>query len=149
MNIIVNRFESDADATISLVSLDGAFLCFGLEDEYREDKIVGETRIPAGTYHVGLRTEGGFHQRYAARFGDLHHGMLHIKNVPGFTFILIHCGNTDEDTAGCLLVGTGCESRPGNKSISSSVAAYKEIYPQLWRDARDGNLTIHFVDNDR
>ena len=32
-------------------------------------------------------------------------GMLHVLDVPNFKYILIHCGNTDEDTAGCLLLG--------------------------------------------
>jgi len=42
--------------------VDGQFVCFGLEDEYREDKVAGETRIPSGTYQVALRKEGGFHK---------------------------------------------------------------------------------------
>ena len=36
--------------------------------------------------------------------------MLHITNVPNFEYILIHCGNTDEHTSGCLLVGDSQEN---------------------------------------
>lgn len=35
MIITVDRFNSDSDATLSKVSVDGRFVCFGLEDEYR------------------------------------------------------------------------------------------------------------------
>ena len=52
MEITVNRFISDNDTTISHINVDGKFICFGLEDEYRENKLVGETRIPAGKYKV-------------------------------------------------------------------------------------------------
>ena len=53
MLITVDRFKSDDDATLSKVDIDGQFVCFGLEDEYREDKVANETRIPAGRYRIG------------------------------------------------------------------------------------------------
>lgn len=59
MNIKVSRFAADDETTISLVTVDGEFVCFGLEDEYREIKIPGETRIPAGLYQLKLRKHGG------------------------------------------------------------------------------------------
>ena len=107
MNIVVARITSDDDATVSTINVDQRFVCFGLEDEYRADKVAGETRIPAGQYSVSLRTHGGFHDRYSERFADIHRGMLEVADVPGFSDILIHVGNTDEDTSGCLLVGMG------------------------------------------
>ncbi len=61
MEILVDRFVSDDDATISKVAVDNQFVCFGLEDEFREEKIAGETRIPVGNYQITLRTEGKFH----------------------------------------------------------------------------------------
>ncbi len=149
MEILVDRFVSDDDATISRVLVDNKFNCFGLEDEYREEKVAQETRIPAGEYQIKLRTEGGFHARYGNRFEDIHKGMLHIQDVPGFEYILIHCGNTDEDTAGCLLVGSQAVTEPGNMSITQSTAAYKRFYPQVADAATNNDLTINFVDNDR
>jgi len=93
MEILVDRFVSDADATISRVSVDDKFVCFGLEDEFREEKVVGETRIPDGDYQITLRTEGRFHERYSTRFEEFHRGMLHIRDVPNFTFIFIAVQN--------------------------------------------------------
>lgn len=149
MMITVDRFKSDADATISNVSVDGRFVCFGLEDEYRAEKIANETRIPAGRYKVGVRREGGFHGRYAQRFGDIHRGMLHVLDVPGFEFILIHVGNTDEDTAGCLLVGLNASVDDGELRVISSVAAYRKLYPMVIGAAENGELEIEYLDNDR
>jgi hypothetical protein len=149
MQINVDRFVSDADTTISRITVDGSFMCFGLEDEYREEKLVGETRIPAGVYKVRLRTEGGFHSRYQQRFPEFHRGMLHIQDVPGFEWILIHCGNTDEDTMGCLLVGSQAITTPGDMSITASTDAYRRFYPMVAPAAENGDLTIAFQDNDR
>ncbi|WP_045859356.1 DUF5675 family protein [Teredinibacter purpureus] len=148
MEIVVDRIVSDDDTTISRVSVDGKFVCFGLEDEFREEKVQNETRIPAGTYNIKLRTEGGFHNRYQKRYPDMHKGMLHLQDVPNFTYVLIHCGNTDEDTAGCLLVGAGSNTTPGDMSISSSRVAYANFYPKVVDAAAAGNLSIRYEDND-
>ena len=149
MKILVDRFISDNDTTISRVMLDDRFVCFGLEDEYREEKLVGETRIPAGTYRVTLRKEGGHHSKYEKRFPDFHRGMLHICDVPNFSWILIHCGNTDEDTAGCLLVGSQAVTDPGDMRIVGSVSAYSRLYQLVVEAAGDETLSISYVNNDR
>lgn len=149
MRITVNRFISDGDSTISLIMVDGVFVCFGLEDEYREVKVAGETRIPAGVYRVGVRTVGGFDARYSTKFADIHDGMLHVLDVPGFEYILIHVGNTDEHTAGCLLVGSTADPTPGKMMIGRSVDAYRKFYPMVIAAAKAGDLTIEYVDQDR
>jgi hypothetical protein len=149
MKIEVNRFISDNDTTLSKVSIDGSFACFGLEDEFRVVKKVDETRIPAGTYKVRVRTAGKHHVQYKAQFPDIHRGMLHVQDVPGFEYILIHCGNTQSDTSGCLLLGTGAVTEEGNMSISSSRVAYRRFYPMVIDAALADELEITYLDNDR
>ena len=149
MQILVDRFVSDNFSTVSHILLDDRFVCFGLEDEFRETKVADETRIPAGTYKVRLRTEGTHHQQYKNQFSDIHRGMLHVQDVPNFKFILIHCGNTQADTSGCLLVGSGAVTDLGNMSISNSRAAYRRFYPMVVDAAAQDKLEIKFVDNDR
>lgn len=151
MQLVVDRYLSNDDATLSKVFLEGNFECYGLEDEYREmsAKVMGETRIPAGTYKVTARKEGGFHGRYSndRRFKDFHRGMLWIRDVPNFKWVLIHVGNTVEDTAGCLLVGTSANEN--NMTVGASAAAYTKLYKKVIDAAEAGNLTITFVDHDR
>jgi hypothetical protein len=137
MQLEVVRFSSEEDSTNGLLFdiTDGQrkFLSYTLEDEYRKEKIMAETRVPAGTYSITLRTEGGFNQKYDERFGtDFNKGKLWVRNVPGFEYILIHIGNTDEDTAGCLLVGDTQNNNQITKDgfIGSSTNNYKRIYPQ-------------------
>ena len=149
MIITVDRIFSEADSTISLVKVDGKAVCFGLEDEYHAEKVVYETRVPAGTYPVRVRSEGGFHNCYGRKFADIHRGMLHIQDVPEFEFILIHVGNTDENTAGCLLVGTGAMAWEGDMSIQASVEAYRNLYSMVIEAAHADDLSIEILDSDR
>lgn len=147
-NIKVTRFASNPDATLSIITVDGVFVCFGLEDEYRVVKVKGETRIPAGTYKIGLRKEGGFHSKYAAKFPSFHKGMLQVLNVPGFEYILIHIGNDDGDTEGCLLVGCDAMTQSG-MTIQASGVAYEKLYKKVITAAEKGELSITYVDLDR
>ena len=96
--------------------------------------------IPYGRYEIKLRKEGGFHKRYSDRFPDIHDGMLHITNVPNFEYILIHCGNTDEHTSGCLLVGDNQENNGliSDGFIGKSTQAYKRIYKHILEELQKG-----------
>lgn len=149
MKITVERFSDNGDATLSLIRVDGRFFCFGLEDEFRAEKIAGETRIPSGTYKVGIRDVGGFHGRYSqdSRFKDFHEGMLQVMDVPNFEYILIHVGNTEKNTDGCLLVGMGADS--GIHTVQSSAVAYEMLYKHVIDEAKLGNLEIQFINAER
>ncbi len=152
MKLKVIRYSSQADSTSGLLfeenELGLKFLCYTLEDEHRALKVKGETRIPEGTYEIKLRTEGGFHQRYSKKYPDIHRGMLHVTDVPGFEYILIHTGNTDEHTAGCLIVGD-TQSNNGiikDGFVGQSVNAYKRIYPSIARVLEKGDtVTIQYI----
>tara|TARA_R100001530_G_scaffold13655_2_gene12495 strand:- start:4275 stop:4751 length:477 start_codon:yes stop_codon:yes gene_type:complete len=155
MKLKVLRFSSQEDSTSGLLfeenDLGLKFLCYTLEDERRALKVRGETRVPAGIYNLALRKEGGFHKRYKGKYGAWHRGMLHVTDVPGFQWILIHTGNTDEHTAGCLLVGDSQENNIVIKDgfVGKSVNAYKRVYSSIARSIEKGNeVTIEYIDLD-
>ena len=154
MKLEVLRFSSESDSSSGLVfdvTNGRKFLCYSLEDEYRSEKVMHETRVPAGTYKILLRKEGGFHGRYTKKYGDFHKGMLHVQDVPGFKWSLIHTGNTDEHTSGCLIVGDSQENNQLKKDgfIGRSTQAYKRIYPPIAEALENGEeVTITYVDYD-
>lgn len=149
MKITVNRDVSNDKATLSRILLDGAAFCYGLEDPHRDVKVPGETRIPAGTYAVKLRTEGGIHPKYADRY-DFHRGMLWLQDVEGdgmrFDWVYIHTGNTAAHTEGCILTGyTRDEDR---MVIGRSRDAYADLYRAVVDSAEAGELTVEVIDGD-
>ena len=155
MKLKVLRFSSGSDSTNGLLfkeDQDGShFLAYTLEDEHREEKVYKETRIPAGTYRITLRTEGGYTKKYEKRFKSIHRGMLWVRDVPNFEYILIHCGNTDEHTAGCLLVGDSQENNQIKTDgfIGKSSQAYERVYPPIAEAIEKGEeVLITYVDYD-
>jgi hypothetical protein len=155
MQLRVDRIESDNESTLGRLYINDRFQCWTLEDQYRAGpKVTGETRIPAGACQVRFRTEGGFHAQYAetygAKFGpDWHKGMLHVTNVPGFDDILIHVGNSHDDTAGCLLVGHPHSRVNGYHDIGSSRPAYEALYPRVRQALLAGEeVLIAYLDLD-
>jgi hypothetical protein len=127
MELTLLRLKEDnlKQSTVGVLYINGVGECFTLEDEKREVKVKGETRIPEGRYRITFRKEGGFHQRYSSQFSSIHKGMLWVRDVPGFEYILIHLGNTDKDTDGCILVGDTVKKG----FLGESKVAYQRIYP--------------------
>lgn len=149
MKLKLIRTSSQADSTNGVLYIDDEFACFTLEDEQREIKVQGETAIPLGIYQIEFRTVGGFHTKYAKRFSDIHEGMLELQDVPNFQYILIHCGNTDEHTAGCILLGDSQENNVLLKDgfIGKSTQAYKRIYPRIAKALKNNEkVEIEIVD---
>ena len=54
--------------------------------------------------------------------------MPRLENVPGFTGVLIHAGNTAEDTEGCILVG---RNRVKGKVLDSR-ETFQKLFTMLW-----------------
>lgn len=125
MNITVKRIALRPTYTIGKLYINGKYYCDTLEDTVRdlnqngkfdngEQKIYGQTAIPYGKYRV-LWT-------YSPRFKKY---MPEIKDVPEFSGVRIHSGNTAADTLGCILVG---QNKQVGKVINSR-AVVDIIYP--------------------
>jgi len=148
VKLTVVRTQFGTDATNGLLFIDGIFECYTLEDQYQAVKVMHETCIPEGTYDIKFRKTGGFHAKYTERYKNAHHGMLHIQDVPNFTYILIHTGNTDEHTSGCLIVGETQQDLEVSKDgfIGSSAVAYKKMYAKVAGQLLQGkDVTIEYT----
>jgi hypothetical protein len=135
MRLRVIREPTQQGATLGALYVDDVWTCWTLEDPIRETaepveawKIAGDTAIPEGIYDVVVT--------WSSRFDRL---LPLIRNVPGFTGIRIHTGNTAVDTSGCLLVGL---ARAGAQVLKSRVA-FDALWPRLTAvDAAHDLITI-------
>ena len=152
MKLQVIRTQFGKDATNGMLFIDGIFECYTLEDQYQAVKVMHETCIPEGKYDIKFRKVGGFHERYSDKYQNAHYGMLHIQDVPNFTYILIHSGNTDEHTSGCLIVGETQQDLDVSDDgfIGSSVVAYKKMYSKVANQLLQGkSVTIEYTTIDK
>ena len=137
MKYILQRFSDNRESTLGLLFkvLDTnqgprpVFQCYTLEDEFRDEKVMKETRIPAGTYTVNVQeADTPLTLKYRGKY-PWFKKHLEIKNVPGFVGCYFHIGNTDADSAGCVLCGDNADNNViGPGTISNSTAAFKRFY---------------------
>lgn len=117
MELRLEREPSSASCTLGELFVGDRLECFSLEDIVRDGpKVPGQTAIPAGRYQVIIT----FSNRFQC-------DMPILLDVPGFTGVRIHPGNTDAETDGCLLVGAARHV----EMISRSRQAYAALYAKI------------------
>jgi len=141
MEITLKRVLKLPTKTLGLLSIDGKFFCDTLEDVERFSwvggvtkllvgkKIFGKTAIPTGRYQVVMA--------YSNRFKM---SLPLLLNVPQFTGILIHGGNTEADTEGCLLVGR--KSADGNIYGAKSLGILNKLISKIEPATKTGKVFI-------
>ena len=93
MRIKIERLTMTSTTTIGKMYLNGVYFGYTLEDVNRDVKIKHQTCIPAGLYKVVLSVSN--------RFKRL---MPLLLNVPNYSGVRIHGGNTHKNTSGCPMV---------------------------------------------
>lgn len=140
MKIEVKRVAKRDTYTIGRLYVNGTYYCDTLEDKDRgltqntplstikRIKVPNQTAIPIGVYKVIVNK--------SPKFGR---NLPRLLNVPGFDGILIHRGNTDKDTSGCILIG---ENKIVGKIINSTVYETKLVNILTERQARGEDIII-------
>ena len=142
MELLIDRKWKKQSYTMSNLYINGEWFCNCLEDADRgldnsmsEDMIItlkkpSITAIPRGTYEITLDVISSKYSKVQF-YKDVCNGKVpRLKNVKGFDGILIHAGNTDKDSSGCLLVG--------QNKIKGQVVNSKETFKQLYKLLQDG-----------
>lgn len=127
MKVKLKRIAHNKHGTFGvLIGPDGP-LCFTLEDPWKNNQ-KNISCIPSGEYEVGSHN------------GVKYKDVWQIKDVPGRTYILIHNGNNQDHTQGCVLVG---QSVYAGKSISNS-----RVTLDMLRHFLPDNFTLTIEDCD-
>lgn len=147
MKLVLERKWKKETYTIGKLSIDGVFFCNTCEDKDRhldqsmplskikEVKIAAVTAIPTGTYNIRMDV---ISPKYSLKpwFVQNCHGarMPRLENVPGFSGILIHPGNTAQDSDGCILVGKN--DMVG--MVTNSKAWFLQLYNKMYAAYKRG-----------
>ena len=130
MKLKLKRIFKGEKYTIGRLYIDDVFFCDVLEDKVRdlskEEKVLGQTAIPEGTYKIIIN--------YSNRFKR---DLPLLLNVPQFEGIRIHPGNTEVDTHGCLLVGIN--SQKGK--VTQSRITFDKLFAKI-KNEKDLEIEI-------
>lgn len=113
--------------------------CYTLEDKDRHledggEKVYGETAIPRGTYPISITHSQRFQKR-----------LIYIHDVPQFTGVRIHPGNSAKDSSGCILVGS-VNKQDDDNFIGGSRIAYNRLHEKVKSALDDGEeVTLEVV----
>ena len=128
MKIKVKRYEFRDTYTVGRMYIDDVYFCYTLEDKVREGaKVNGQTAIPTGTYNVIINHSNRFNRDLPL-----------LENVPNFTGVRIHAGNTSKDTDGCILLG---QTYAGKDFVGSSKSAFDVFFEKL-KQAKTATIEI-------
>ena len=154
MDFLLQRFSDNRDSTLGILlkKMTGyrtVFQAYSLEDEFRESKVSGETRIPEGKYELVLQKQDTPKtKQYRAKYPWFKHHIM-VNNVPGFTGIYIHIGNDDEDTDGCILLGDNADNNViGPGSVSNSTASFRRFYDPVYEALASGQKVTLEIRNE-
>lgn len=148
LNLTLKRIAKRPTYTIGRLYVNGNYFCDTLENTDRGlkqylpesvnkvKKVKGKTAIPTGKYRVTLGVKS---QKYSqVAFYNFCNGCVpRLLNVPAFDGILIHVGNTERDTDGCILVG---ENKAVGKVLNSR-ETFLRLYAKL-QEAKGKNIYI-------
>lgn len=154
MELTLNRIYKGPSYTIGKLYIDDKYFCDTLEDvdrgltdimplaEILKIKKPSETAIPSGTYKITLDIVSPKFSTKAF-YQQVCNGKLpRLLNVKGFNGVLIHSGNTEKDSSGCILVG---QNKVKGKVINSQ-ETFKKLYKILkdyWD--KDKSITINIL----
>ena len=131
MELIVNRDLYTPKNTIGILSI-GTSKWYTLEDAVRKVKVIKETAIPQGRY-----------QLIPCVYASLSQIRPLFLKVPNYEGVFMHPGNTEADTAGCLLVGKNqsmgvlLESKKAYSEICTLICVAWAMKEEVWVDIRD------------
>jgi hypothetical protein len=123
MKIELKREHGTKDYTEGSLYIDGVLFCDTLEDEERIVKKAAVTAIPMGKYRIIINDSVRFKRKLPL-----------LLNVPNFTGIRIHAGNTVENTEGCILVGRFARQGIIRNSRVTFDALFKKMSEAVQRD---------------
>jgi hypothetical protein len=129
--VTVLRYLDDGQTSLGLLFLKNRFFAYTLEDTFREDKVAGQTRVPAGTYQLKFNpTLTPLTKNYQKRFPWFTYH-LEIEDIKGFDNVYVHIGNTHQDTQGCILIADGVTTTSPEKMITDSRRAFQRFYQKI------------------
>lgn len=148
--IKLQRLWHTLKQTVGVVT-SSLYRAWSLEDEPREKKVMGETRIPAKRYRLviqeidtplTIKHRESYNKGYPKPWFDKH---IMLEKVLDFTGVYIHVGNDEHDTDACLLFGDVLNSQSEVKPLTLSTPAIKRFYDIYYPLIKDKKNEVYLT----
>lgn len=150
LKLSIKRIATKTDYTTGHLYVNGKLFCDTLEntdrgldqkmtlEELQKRKVYGKTAIPTGTYRITMNRKSpkfskiDYYREFCGGY------MPRLLQVPGFEGVLIHRGNREDATEGCLLVGDNT-SKGG---LSNSKVRWEGLMEKYLIPAKESKIPI-------
>ena len=150
MKLTLERIYTCPTYTIGHLYINGMYVCDTIEDcdrrlsdsmteaQIKSIKVYGKTAIPYGSYDIAMNIKSPKFST-KAYYQNLCNGCLpRLQKVKGYEGVLIHTGNTADDSYGCILVGYN----KAKGKVLYSKDAFTKIMKQYLLPAKSRNERI-------
>lgn len=120
----LKRLSLTPTETIGALLIDDKPICWTLELPWKSNK-KGESCIPVGHYHI-KRFDSPRFEMETFKVYD-----LQGREVAGRDGIIIHAGNTTDDTEGCIILGLDVGLLKGRPAVLQSKNAVSRFMDEL------------------
>ena len=154
MELRLERKYKKETYTIGNLYINGKWFCNTIEDKdrnlyqgmpvdyIRQEKVYSETAIPYGRYEVTLKVQSPKFSK-TAKYERCKGYLPRLLDVPAFEGVLIHIGNSANQSAGCILVGL---NKVKGKVVESTETFWK-LYDILKKASDEGEkIFINITD---
>lgn len=151
MKLNLVRIYTCPTYTISHLYVNGEYVCDCIEDmdrgldqnmpleEIKKQKVYKLTAIPTGTYKITMNVQSPKFRQYEYYKKYCNGYLPRLLEIKGFDGVLIHCGSTAANSAGCLIVGyntiKGCVTN-SRKAFELLMSKYlvpaKKAKEEMW-----------------
>ena len=147
MELILDRKYKKTTYCIGRLYVDGKFICNTIEDrdrhltqdmpleQIKKIKVAALTAIPTGTYKIRMDVISPKYSLKPWYLTNCHGARVpRLVDVKGWDGVLIHTGNTEKDSSGCIIVGIN--DVPG--MVTKSKDTFLKLYNMMYAAYRKG-----------
>lgn len=138
--LLIKRISDTEDGTFGVLLMENGFPWMLTCERPWKNNANSVSSIPVGTYICEIVNS------------PTHGKVYEVKNIPGRTSVLIHSGNTEIDTKGCILLGRtfgvmeATDPDTQHSEMQPAVLSSKDAVAEFMKIMNEEKFTLRIVE---